>query len=361
MKKSLIALLLLNISFVWAQNGAPATYYNGFNFNLTGPALKDALATKITSTHTHFLTYQQAEDAIKFIDVDPTDTDNVFLIYGFSSTICPNDVSDHKDHRKRNKADDGTGACQWNREHTFAKSLGSPDLGTDGPGSDAHHLRPSDVDRNSDRASRKFAAGSGDSGIVGTNWYPGDEWKGDIARMMMYMYLRYGNQCLPKFVCVGTTNSVDSNMINTLLQWNAEDPVSAVEDQRNTYLGNTGNNYGQGNRNPFIDNPILASVIWGGPAAENRWPGYFLSNTTFDLANEVVIYPNPAQGNRINITSNTTLDAIELININGQLVQKIQKPAEVNHSYSIENLPKGFYFVKLTSNTQTATKKVIVN
>ena len=361
MKKFLGAALLLNLAIGFAQNGTPAAYYSGFDFNLTATALRDALAQKVIDTHIHPLTYQQAEDAIKIVDTDPNDSDNVFLIYGFSSTMCPDNVSDHKDHRKRNKLDDGTGACQWNREHTFAKSLGNPDLGTDGPGSDVHHIRASDVDRNSDRGSRKFTTGSGNSGTVGAYWYPGDEWKGDIARMMMYMYLRYGNQCLPKNVCVGTTNSTDTNMIDLLLQWNAEDPVSEMEDDRNTYLGNAGNDYGQGNRNPFIDNPLLATVIWGGVAAENRWPGMFLGTTSFDLSNSVTVYPNPTTGNRISITSNTAIDMIELINVNGQLVQKIQKPLAVNHSYAIENLPKGFYFVKLTSNTQTTTKKVIVN
>jgi len=352
MKKLIIALFLLKLTFGFSQSGNPAAYYNGFNFNQTGMALKEALAIKITQTHTHFLTYQQAEDAIKVVDVDPTDNNNVFLVYGFSSTICPADVTDHKDHRKRYKYDDGTGACNWNREHTFAKSLGDPDLGNDGPGSDAHHIRASDVDRNSDRASRKFAAGSGNSGITGAYWYPGDEWKGDIARMMMYMYLRYGTQCIPMYVSVGTVNSIDGNMINLLLEWNAEDPVSEVEDRRNTYLGNANNAYGQGNRNPFIDNPFLATVIWGGTPAENRWPGMFLSNTTFDLSNSIAIYPNPTNDNHINITSNNTIDTIELININGQLVQKIQHPTEVNHAYTLENLPKGFYFVKLTSNSQ---------
>jgi endonuclease I len=30
--------------------------------------------------------------------------------------------------------------------------------------------------------------------VNSTYWYPGDEWKGDVARMVMYMYVRYGNQ-----------------------------------------------------------------------------------------------------------------------------------------------------------------------
>ena len=85
----------------------------------------------------------------------------------------------------------GGGQGDWNREHTYPKSLGNPNLGSSGPGSDSHHLRPSDVGYNSQRGNLKFTDGSGNSGNVSGGWYPGDEWKGDIARMMMYMYLRY--------------------------------------------------------------------------------------------------------------------------------------------------------------------------
>ena len=95
-------------------------------------------------------------------------------------------------------------------------------------------------------------------------WYPGDEWKGDVARMMMYMYLRYGNQCLPSNVAIGSANSSDANMVQLLLQWNAEDPVSNFEKQRNPIIQGL-----QGNRNPFIDNPAFATQIWGGPQAED--------------------------------------------------------------------------------------------
>ncbi|WHT38469.1 endonuclease [Myroides sp. mNGS23_01] len=63
-------------------------------------------------------------------------------------------------------------------------------------------------------------------------------------------------------------NDRDAHMVNILLQWNAEDPVSAIEIQRNEYLSKPEI---QGNRNPFIDNPHLATQLWGGPVAENRW------------------------------------------------------------------------------------------
>lgn len=364
MKKIVTLFSLVSAINVFSQAGAPSSYYSNITWNQAPSALKSALATKITSTHANNLTYQEAENAIKITDLDPADATNtnVLLLYGFSNNICPTSTSDDNDHRRRNKNNDGGSAsCEWNREHTYAKSLGNPDLGESGPGADAHHLRACDVQRNSSRGSRKFATGSGNSGAVGSNWYPGDEWKGDVARMMMYMYLRYGSRCLPKNVAVGSANSSDSNMINLLLDWNAQDPVSAVEDKRNNYLGTTSNTYGQGNRNPFIDNPYLATVIWGGTPAENRWPNVFLSTETFATLDNVSVYPNPSNNHRINIDSATELDRIQLININGQLIQEIRNPKMQHNTYSLENLPQGFYLLKLGAGNATATKKVIVN
>lgn len=364
MKIKLTLASLLTTFFLIAQQGAPAAYYNGFNWNQSSTALKNALSTKITSTHTNNLSYQDAENAIKIIDLDPTDATNtnVLLLYGFSPNICPSSTSDDNDHRRRNKNSDGASAtCEWNREHSYAKSLGNPNLGESGPGADAHHLRAADVQRNGDRGSKKFAAGSGDSGSVGSNWYPGDEWKGDVARMMMYMYLRYGSQCLPTNVATGVVNASDTNMINLLLQWNAEDPVSQYEDKRNTYLGNANSAYGQGNRNPFIDNPYLATLIWGGQVAENRWPTIFLSSPSFDLNTSLAVYPNPTNTNRVSISTEVQIDEIVLININGQIMQQIKNPTANNNSYSVENIPQGFYILRISVNDQTVVKKVMVN
>ena len=368
MKKLIIPTLLLSINFAYSQAGEPATpFYNGFNFNQTGLALKEALAKKIIETHTYILSYAEAENAIRFTDLDPDDETktNLLLVYGFSPSICTsefsNETTDENDHRRRNRNFDGTGTCQWNREHTFAKSLGNPNLGDFDAGADVHHLRPSDVERNADRGNKKFGIGSGNSTTFGSDWYPGDEWKGDIARMMMYMYLRYGDQCLPGNVGVGKPVANDPAMIDLFLNWNAEDPVSQFEDNRNTYLGNANNRYGQGNRNPFIDNPYLATHIWGGPNAENRWPGVLLSTTDFNLLSSVIIYPNPTKNNRIDIQTEIVVDEISLTNANGQLIQYIKKPQLQNNMYSIENLTKGFYFLKLTTNSQSVTKKLIVN
>lgn len=359
MKKNYILLFLLSVIISFAQNGAPATpYYNGFNWNQTGTALKNALATKITTTHTSILSYSDVWEALKIVDLDPTNSNNVQLIYGWEN----GSDSDVTNDRVRNKNNNGGNVGEWNREHVFAQSLGNPALGQSGPGADAQMLRASDVQRNSDRGNKKFGAGSGiQSTTVGSNWYPGDEWKGDCARIIMYMYLRYGNQCLPTYVASGTTNSSDSNMINLLLQWNAEDPVSQYEDNRNTYLGNSSNSYAQGNRNPFIDNPYLATVIWGGPVAQNRWPSIFLSTENFVNLSEISVYPNPSNDNRVNIETKIALEEIELINLNGQLIQIIKKPVLNNNTYTLENLPQGFYLLRLSSENQSITKKIIVN
>lgn len=369
MKTNLLLLLLIT-QFGFGQTGLPANpYYNGMNWTLTGMNLKNALATKITTTHTNFLTYSQDWNATQATDLNPTNSNNVLLLYGFSSSTCPASISNDNDHRERNTMSNGGGnSCEWNREHVYAKSLGTPAL-VDGAlssaesdaGEDAHHLRSCDVDRNGNRGNLKFATGSGNSGTVTGGWYPGNEWKGDVARMMMYMYLRYPSQCLPINVGTGATVSTDTNMIQLFLQWNAEDPVSQYEDNRNTYHGNTANTYAQGNRNPFIDNPYLATVIWGGPVAENRWPTVILSTESFVSIENASIYPNPTINNEVYVSTEIELKSIVLYTINGQIIQEIKNPSKVNDAYKLSDLPKGFYLMQLASENASTTKKLIVN
>jgi len=292
LKKLLLLFLCLTANIGFCQQG----YYSDVTLTKTGVDLKDELAIKIIATHSNFLSYTPGVwEACKVTDLDPNDvTDsNVLLIYGYSDSDG-NYITDRTRSKNDNGGDNGT---DWNREHTYPKALGNPNLGTSGPGSDAHHLRASDVQMNANRGSFKFASGNGNAGNSNGGWYPGDEWKGDAARIIMYMYLRYGDQCLPSNVTIGTTNSVDNNMIDLLLDWNEQDPVSTYEDNRNTYHENTSNTYAQGNRNPFIDNPNLATQIWGGTPAEDRW------NTTPDTENP----SDPANLVASNIT-NTTVD-----------------------------------------------------
>ncbi len=288
-RKVLSFYLLLFVSiFSYAQEA----YYNDVDKTLTGLALKNALAAKITATHTNKLSYTPGVwEASKITDRNPSNTSQVILIYGWENGT-DGDITNDK-FRDSNLQDSGSGdTFRWNREHVYSKSLANPKLTTDnpGPGTDAHNLRPADRSRNSTRNNYKFGDGSGNSGFSSvtyagpdgpnTNaWYPGDEWKGDVARMMMYMYLRYGDQCLPSGVGVGNSALTPDDMIDLFLKWNVEDPVSDIEKARNTYHENTSNTYAQGNRNPFIDNPYLATRIWGGDSAEDRWGIYTSSDT----------------------------------------------------------------------------------
>ncbi|WP_456377295.1 endonuclease [Lutibacter sp.] len=259
--------------------GQIPSYYNGLDFTKTENELFIELSNRIIVTHSG-IPYTGSPvdvwDACKLADEDPEISTNILMIYGYNDA---DGIPETDRTRDKNLQDTGSGVSGvWNREHVFAKSLANPAFGTDepGPGTDVHNLRPADRDRNSTRSNRKFTDGSGNSGIVTSNggWYPGDEWKGDVARIVMYMYLRYhGNgtqvsetSCLPINIGFGNTLTIDQNMIDLFLIWNVDDPVSTFEADRNEVLAGI-----QMNRNPFIDNPYLATLIWGGLTAEDKW------------------------------------------------------------------------------------------
>ena len=248
--------------FAFAQS-APS-YYSGVNFSKTGNSLKSELATLITSTHTKTISYSELQTLMKTSDVDPQNPANLLLIYGSQSSGT----------HQRSRPIGGS----WNREHVYAKSKGTPNLGTSGPGADGHHLRPADNTLNSTRGSLSFDDGTGATAYKTSRggWFPGDEWKGDVARILMYMYVRYNSRCLPLNITMNPS-TYSSDFPDILLKWNIEDPVSDFEKQRNSVVAQT-----QGNRNPFIDNAYLATVIWGGPAAQNTWPDTFSGGTTSD-------------------------------------------------------------------------------
>jgi endonuclease I/chitodextrinase len=278
MKKTLLLISLL-LTFI---TSAQESYYDDVDLTADGIELKENLATKTINAHTNFLSYGWA--ALQATDLNPTNNSEVLLIYGYSES--------DKTARSRGVNQNGGRQGDWNREHVYPKSKGTPNLGESGPGADAHHLRPSDVNFNSDRGSTKFANGSNDAGNQNSGWYPGDEWKGDVARIMMYMYIRYGDQCLPTGVGFGSDANTPDAMIDLFLDWNVEDPVSDFERQRNTYHENTDNSYAQGNRNPFIDNAYLATRIWGGDNAIDSWGLYITSDNEAPTKPEKVILSN---------------------------------------------------------------------
>jgi|TARA_B110000908_G_scaffold75670_1_gene91088 endonuclease I/chitodextrinase len=293
------------------------SYYSNVDLTLTGLSLKNALNEKIVNTHTNFLQYTpDVWIASKITDANPENPDEVILIYGWEDGSDSDSTNDRT--RDNTLQDNGSnGNFVWNREHVYPQSLGTPDITTSTiPGQDAHSLRPVDRPTNGYRGNQRFAEGSGNSGDSNGGWYPGDEWKGDVARMMMYMYIRYDDICLPTNVGIGDSSLTEDDMIDLFLKWNVEDPVSDFERNRNTYHENTtDNSAAQGNRNPLIDNPYLATRIWGGDSAQDTWGIYTSSDTEAPTQPMDVIASNETT-TTIDINWTASSDNIEVTGYN---------------------------------------------
>lgn len=219
-------------------------YYKDVLFVQDSDIIFDEIATVTKTKHTTILSYTQRHNFLYDADEDLSNTDNVVLMYSGES----------RDEREWTSGLNPHSPQTFNTEHVYPRSLLAQ--GDSGEAfSDLHHLRACDASVNSERLNFPFVDGTGTYKLVSNNsWFPGDEWKGDVARMVLYLNVRYG-ETITK---VGT--------LELFLQWNREDPVSAFEEQRNNVIFSA-----QGNRNPFIDNPFLATLIWGGDAAENKW------------------------------------------------------------------------------------------
>jgi len=349
--KHIYLLFLFVITLGYSQQ----PYYDSIDFTgLTGDNLKNTLNQLIVNASTTY-TYGDIRDDFKIMELDPTDaTDsNVLLAYGFVNSLSC--TSGQTDRRIRNKDNFGGATCEYNREHVFARSNANPSMGsvsnTDtGIAADPQNLRATDVQRNGSRGNRKFGDGSGNSTVLGNgDYYPGDEWKGDVARIMMYMYTRYEDRCLPELNASGTKQGT-TDMLQILLQWNVDDPVSTIEDNRNNFLEGV-----YLNRNPFIDNPALATAIWGGPDAEDRW-GNILSTDNFQQQ-DIKIYPNPVSGNEITIITNSDI-LVEVYDVLGKKVKQQNLTAN-QKKINITGLKKGIYLLRLKSDNGTITKKLV--
>jgi endonuclease I len=250
-------LLLVSLSLLWCSTWAqiPDGYYDNAS-GLNGQALQTALHN-IIDDHDG-ISYDNVKIALQILDQDPLNTDNIQLIYkGISIPKADWDISP-----------DG-----WNREHLWPQSHGN--FGTSiGPGTDLHALRPSDITVNSSRGNKDFDDG-GEAHSEATGCYTdADSWqvrdavKGDVARAIMYMSVRYeydgtsGDE--PDLILMDAVTESSSGeygylgVLSTLLEWHQDDPVDQTEIDRNNAIFN---DY-QHNRNPFIDHPEYAALIW---------------------------------------------------------------------------------------------------
>lgn len=231
-------------------------YYSGA-IGQTGNNLKNALNGIIKQGHTKLSYTPGVWDALNFTDEDPNDSSKVLLIYKGTSV--------DKDFR----AGQTNSQDAWNREHVWPKSHGFPSSGQ-WAYTDIHHLRPSDVSINSSRGNKDFDNGGSPISEAPQNltdsdsFEPRDEVKGDVARMVFYMDVRYegndnsGTPDLEIADYVGTGSQALLGKLCTLVQWHRNDAVSAQEVRRNGRIHQK-----QGNRNPFIDNPNWVEDIYG--------------------------------------------------------------------------------------------------
>lgn len=238
------------------DNGSYAfnTYYAAA-IGQSGAALKASL-NQIIKGHTRF-SYSQVWDGLGYADEDPANSNNVILLYTGRS------------EPKTNRAGMSNSQDAWNREHVWAKSHGFPDS-SQYAYTDLHHLRPADVSVNSSRGNKDFDVGGSEISEAPGNhtdadsFEPMDEVKGDVARMIFYMDVRYegnDNSGTPDLsIANGTTNTGAALLgdLCTLLSWHLQDPVSDWERRRNNRIFEW-----QKNRNPFIDNSGWASELYG--------------------------------------------------------------------------------------------------
>ena len=251
-------------------------YYQSITTNMLTNVteLRIAINSLLSSTHTTKRSYSKAFDDLNTIDSYDGGKYVECLYTG----------------EKMDPANHG----YWNREHVWAKSHGikteDDSKTSDGKRnlaySDLHHLRATENSINSTRNNRYFDiidhANPSGKDKYGNYWdstnafEPRDEVKGDIARMLFYMDIRYdgkeADQYLDLVLTDDTTEASKSvnyvyettevitsylGKLSTLVKWAYEDPVDSREISRNNAIFTI-----QGNRNPFIDHPELVYYLY---------------------------------------------------------------------------------------------------
>lgn len=146
-----------------------------------------------------------------------------------------------------------------NREHVWPQSHGGTTVEAD-----IHMPRPTITSENGARGNSFYVEGKKD-GTYG--WDPAEEsfgdptYRGDSARIIFYCMVANAQFKLVDEEYHATTNAnpdYQMGKLSDLLKWNKNYSVLDREQRRNS-----GAEYLQGNRNPFIDHPEFACKIWG--------------------------------------------------------------------------------------------------
>ena len=336
---SLFQLVLILVSqLIFGQ--IPHGYYDSAD-NLSGQDLRAALHN-IIDDHTEF-SYSSSStdtwDILKEADADPNNSTNVIIIYSGESVNGPQEYN---------------GGSGWNREHVWPQSLG--DFNTSrGIGTDVHNLRACTQSLNSSRGNLNYDNcvgcsfdnyGNKSSNLV---WEPRDEDKGDVARIIFYMDVRYngddGNLDLEVVDYIPSQDG-EHGVLSTLLQWHEDDPVDDFERNRNDVIYSY-----QDNRNPFIDHPNLVDYLWGNLEQMN----WTLSND-LQLENSNIVYPNPVYSGYINIKSDLNHNRIEIFDVHGKKVKAFEGTTDRIKAPATS----GVYFLKFHFDQKVIHKKIIV-
>ena len=233
--------------------GADAYYGDNYDYDslsqLSATDLYNELAELMTTTHKKLTSYSECRDLAVKTDCENNDG-RINLIY---TCYSANGMSDYTNNRNGG----------WNREHVWPQSLGG--FTDSGAGSDLHHIRPSDSTLNSTRGNKLYGNANGGKAVYGTAvtenalgghsgtyFEPLDNVKGDVARICLYLYVRWADT-YPR--CGNITNVFQS--VDVLLDWCEQDPVDTWEMGRNEVVGAI-----QGNRNVFIDYPEYAWLLF---------------------------------------------------------------------------------------------------
>ncbi|WP_179317552.1 endonuclease [Winogradskyella undariae] len=336
----------LDPTFGMVGSTQPSGYYNSLD-GLSNVTLRQALQDIIADPSiVRAQTYADVIDILKEADQNPENSNEVWLVYL------------EKGRAKLDYQTSSINTGKWNREHTFPRSRGGfdsieEDEVADGidvywtteadslrhGNSDAHALRAADGPENSSRNNQFYGEYNGPADTAG-------KFKGDVARSVFYMAVRYNGLEIVNGYPDGNVGEFGD--LETLLEWHRNDPPDDFEMNRNNVVYNW-----QKNRNPFIDQPDLIEYIWG----DNVGDAWAQALSVKDNALlDVVLTPNPTTG-RVYISGLNATANVEVYSVEGKLLKRIQT---VNDYLDLDIAP-GLYILKLTSENSSVIKKIIVN
>lgn len=338
----------LNPTYGIVASTAPAGYYDSME-GKSGAVLKQAIQDIIADpTVVRAHNYGDVNTILRISDQNPLNSNEIWMMYK------------EQPRSKLLIQTTGSGTGKWNREHIYPQSRGgfanatsetpdgmnvweatSADMLLHGH-ADAHHIRAEDGPENSSRNNKDF-------GLTDYNGFSGNQgsWKGDVARAVFYMAIRYNS------LDVVNGNPPDSTVgqlgdLATLLTWNTADPSDDFEMNRNNYIYTW-----QYNRNPFIDYPNLADYIWGANAGQT-WFSTLAVDENVDL--RVALYPNPAK-NFITVSGIENNGLVELYSTTGQKLLSKKFNGETRFPIDFST---GIYIAKISSEGKTTVKKISV-